>query len=126
MEYIEKIKFLSERFELTNMQLASMLGISRAKVKKYLDKTKEITERDAIKIDRAIKVQKYLSRHVAIDEEIKNQEFLISNLLKKEINLNLLEGIVAESMYLGLMLANKNEDEYVLRRVRAWRKWFKT
>lgn len=122
MTYVEKIYYLIERFELTPLQLSAMLGISRAKIKKIISNEKEVSKKEEIRIDRAIKVQQMINKHVALDKEVKDQEFILENLKNKKIDFEVIEGIIAEAMYLGLMLANKNEDEYVLRKVRAWRK----
>lgn len=122
MTYVEKIYYLIERFELTPLQLSAMLGISRAKIKKIINNEKEVSKKEEIRIDRAIKVQQMINKHVALDKEVKDQEFILENLKNKKIDFEVIEGIIAEAMYLGLMLANKNEDEYVLRKVRAWRK----
>ena len=122
MNYIEKLIFLIQRFELTPIQLSSMLGISRNRIKKILNGDILTSRRDELKIDRTIKVQQMLSKHTAIDKEVKDQEFILENLKNRKIDYEVIEGIIAEAMYLGLMLANKNEDEYVLRKVRAWRK----
>lgn len=122
MTYVEKIYYLIERFELTPLQLSAMLGISRAKIKKIISNEKEVSKKEQIRIDRAIKVQQMINKHVALDKEVKDQEFILENLKNKKIDFEVIEGIIAEAMYLGLMLANKNEDEYVLRKVRAWRK----
>lgn len=125
MEYIEKIKFLSDRFELTHVQLSAMLGMSRNRCRDIINGKKDINDKDKMRIDRAMKVQKMLSKHNATEEEITIQFALVDNLKDKiqtKDNEKDLIGVITEAMYLGLMLANNNLDEIALKRVRAWRK----
>lgn len=104
-------------------------------MKSILSGLSEPTKAETLKLDRAIKVRKMIAKHCAIEKEITLQEDMIKSFKGKIMDKlqridassleqveALLEHIKVESMYIGLMYANLNEDEFVLNQVRSRRK----
>lgn len=131
----EKIRKIKVKFEIDSKRLAYLSGI---KHKRFVDLENEIAkplEKELFKIDRIYKVLKMLYKPKCINQAFQAQDTMIKGLRykmmsrvetlpiesKTEIE-RYCSDIIIESMYLGLMFANNNEDETVLKKVKERRK----
>lgn len=135
MDYLEKITYIQERFEISKKRICYILDIPRGRMDKLLSGEIELSDIDKLKIDRAMKVQRMMAKHRSIEREFQLMHKIIGSLKDKLIQclepleadnkadaMKLIEDIYIESQYLGLMYANNNEDETVLKQVKGRRK----
>ena len=135
MECCEKIKFIKFRFDLNNRQVANILGLSTLRIEEIISQKRNPSKYEQIKIDRFFKLKRMIEKPMSLDSLMQEQRDTIKSIRdsimekvgeklfdeKVEQIREYLEDVLVESMYLGLMYANNNEDEIVLKMVRKRR-----
>lgn len=135
MNYCEKIKNIKSKYDLDNRQLASLLGLSTLRVEELVSQKRNPTKHEKIKLDRFYKIKRMIEKPMSLEELMQEQrdtiESIRSSIMEKvgeklfdekvEQIREYIEDALVESMYLGLMYANNNEDEIVLKMVRKRR-----
>lgn len=135
MNTIDKIKFIKVKFEMDIKKLAYLCGIPRKRLYEIENDMIEPNANDKLKIDRMMKVLKMMRKPKHSITLINDQGLMIKDLTSIILSKNktlcietktdierYLSDVIIESMYLGLMLANNNMDEVVLKKVRNRRK----
>ena len=131
----EKIRYIRVKFELDTRKLSCMLSINRKRLNELENLNANPDKKELLKIERAYKVQKMMSKQKTIQTEIDTQIITLNSLRSSCLNrcstLNAhtqteietyINDILIEGMYLGLMYANNNQDEKVLNNVKRRRK----
>lgn len=135
MNYSEKIKSIKIKYDLDNRQLANLLGLSTLRIEELESQKRNPTKYEKIKLERFYKIRKMIEKPMSLDELMQEQKDTIASIRssimdkvgeklfdeKVEQIREYLEDLSVESMYLGLMYANNNDDDTVLTIVRKRR-----
>jgi transcriptional regulator with XRE-family HTH domain len=135
MKFSEKVKTIKLKYDLENRQLANILGLSNLRVEELLSEKRNPTKYEKIKVERLLKLKIMIEKPMSLDELMQEQKETIESIKKSIMDKvgeklfddkvdqirEYIEDILVESMYLGLMYANNNEDETVLKIVRRRR-----
>lgn len=135
MNYSEKIKSIKIKYDLDNRQLANLLGLSTLRIEELESQKRNPTKYEKIKLERFYKIRKMIEKPMSLDELMQEQKDTIKSICssimdkvgeklfdeKVEQIREYLEDLSVESMYLGLMYANNNDDDTVLTIVRKRR-----
>lgn len=135
MNYSEKIKSIKIKYDLDNRQLANLLGLSTLRIEELESQKRNPTKYEKIKLERFYKIRKMIEKPMSLDELMQEQKDMITSIRssimdkvreklfdeKVEQIREYLEDLSVESMYLGLMYANNNDDDTVLTIVRKRR-----
>lgn len=135
MNYSEKIKSIKIKYDLDNRQLANLLGLSTLRIEELESQKRNPTKYEKIKLERFYKIRKMIEKPMSLDELMQEQKDTITSIRssimdkvgeklfdeKVEQIREYLEDLSVESMYLGLMYANNNDDDTVLSIVRKRR-----
>lgn len=135
MNYSEKIKSIKIKYDLDNRQLANLLGLSTLRIEELESQKRNPTKYEKIKLERFYKIRKMIEKPMSLDELMQEQKDTITSIRssimdkvgeklfdeKVEQIREYLEDLSVESMYLGLMYANNNDDDTVLTIVRKRR-----
>lgn len=135
MNYSEKIKSIKIKYDLDNRQLANLLGLSTLRIEELESQKRNPTKYEKIKLERFYKIRKMIEKPMSLDELMQEQKDTITSIRssimdkvgeklfdeKVEQIREYLEDLFVESMYLGLMYANNNDDDTVLTIVRKRR-----
>ena len=135
MRYFEKLKAIKSKYDLDNRQIANILGLSTLRVEELESQKRNPTKYEKIKLERFFKIKKMIEKPMSLDELMLEQKCTIDSIRKSILEKvgeklfdekveqirEYLEDLSVESLYLGLMYANNNEDEIVLKIVRQRR-----
>lgn len=127
-----KLQTLDKRYKIDAKKVCYILGWTKKKLSDFNNGVKVPSEYDIAMITRLMKVYDTMSKHYPTVEEIDHQKELIEN-LKSRLNRygicadNLIkmkdnvDDIIREAMYLGAIMANRNQDEIILKEIRKRR-----
>lgn len=135
MSYQEKIKLLKSRFEMDFKKIGYLAGINKKRIFEIESLLSKPTKDEMMRIDRLIKILKMMSKPKSTMDLINEQNSLIKDLgytISKKIEtidselknsvIELIGYLSIESMYFGLLIANNNMDEVILKKLRNKRK----
>lgn len=125
MSYLEKIRYLKNKYSINSRKLSILLDISKERLMQIESGFIDLSYREKTIIDRALKIRKSVSKPIESEELIKEQLDVISNLGNKITtteNEYSVKDLIIESMYYGMMLANNNKDDFILKKVRNRRR----
>ena len=135
MKHSDKLKAIKQKYDLGNRQLANLLGLSTLRIEELVTEVRCPTKYETIKLERFYKIRKMIEKPMSLDSLMKEQKDTIESIkgsIIEKVGEKLfdekvdqireyIEDILAESMYLGMMYANNNDDESVLKIVRGRR-----
>jgi len=131
----ESIIKLKNQFMITNQQLSLILGVSMLRIEAIL-KGADVTRYEHVKLGRALKIKKMIEKPMSINEIINEQHNTINGTKDRIMDIahhhiqtkrceeitNYIDDMIVEAMYLGMLHANNNDDEIVLKKVREIRR----
>ena len=121
-----------KKYKLNITQMALLMDCPRTRIQALMNGAKP-TEYEQIKLKRLKKIKPLITKPISIEEIVSEQTKSIeSNINKIALKVKhshcvmedideVLEDLKVNSMYLGLLLANNNDDEKVLTEVRKRR-----
>ena len=134
MNQRENIIKLKKQFLIDNRQLSLILGISILRIEALL-KGAIPSRYEFVKIERGLKIKKMITKPMSIVEIIQEQHTTIEGTKKRILDIahiglgamrcqemsDYIDDMIDEAMYLGMLYANNNDDEEVLKQVRKRR-----